>query len=101
MAGINSLKGLRNVNLTSVKEGAKRSAALTLLLSTVACNQNLMGGDSIIIWGPLLFIFGPSVVIGIIAGIYEHFFDPPSDEGSSSPVKFNSVGDNNDIYHQQ
>lgn len=39
MAGINSLKGLRNVNLTSVKEGVKRSAALTLLLSTVACSQ--------------------------------------------------------------
>ena len=40
MAGINSLKGLRNVNLTSIKEGAKKTAALTLLLSTVACTQS-------------------------------------------------------------
>jgi hypothetical protein len=75
MAGINSLKGLRNVNLTSVKEGAKRSAALTLLLSTVACTQD-EGNALFIFGGGFLFIFGPSIVLSVIAGIYEHFFDP-------------------------
>ena len=40
MASINSLNYLKNINLSSVKETAKRTAALTLLLSTVACSLN-------------------------------------------------------------
>lgn len=91
MAGINSLRGLRNINLTSVKETVKRTAALTLLLSTVACSQSARS-DSFIIWAPLLCIFGPSVVGAIIGGLYEHFFDPPVNHKSES---------DKDIYHQQ
>ncbi len=40
MAGINSLNYLKNINLSSVKETAKKTAAVTLLLSTAACSWN-------------------------------------------------------------
>lgn len=47
MAGVNSLNRLKNTNLSSVKETAKKTAVLTLLLSTVACNiGNVVGNDT-------------------------------------------------------
>ncbi len=96
MAGINSLKGLRNVNLTSVKEGAKRSAALTLLLSTVACTQDERSA-LFFLGGGFLCIFGPGIVLALIGGIYEKFFDPPSDNSGGGP----DYTDPDHRYHNQ
>lgn len=39
MADRINLNRLKNINFSSVKEGAKKTAALTLLLSTVACSS--------------------------------------------------------------
>lgn len=67
MAGINSLKGLRNVNLTSIKEGAKKTAALTLLLSMTACTQNELANASLALLCILPFaipLLGP--IIGML-----------------------------------
>jgi hypothetical protein len=92
MAGINSLKRLRNVNLTSIKEGVKKSAALTLLLSTTACNINGIFGDEILnFFGGLLCCMGllvpASLVVGLIGSQLDQKIHPEKYTSQRDPIE--------------
>ena len=67
MADRINLNRLKNINLFSVKEIAKKTAAITLLLSTVACSQATSDfiSNNICWLGPLVFFGGAYVVLGI------------------------------------
>ncbi|MEK7177515.1 MAG: hypothetical protein AAB705_01670 [Patescibacteria group bacterium] len=103
MAGINGLNRLRNINLSSVKETAKRTAAVTLLLSMTAltaCSasnnfERIGDGIQYLIWDILCIpsLCGMAVMLGF-AGLL-HLGDISKErERSKNPRSGDGLGPN-------
>jgi hypothetical protein len=78
-------------NRLSPKEIAKRTAALTLLLSTVACS----GSPEELVGGFVLFIIG----YNILAAIVDYFESKKPDHSVEDYER--RLRDNDDMYHKQ
>ena len=71
MADRINLNRLRNINFAPNKNVAKTTAAMTLLLSTVACNSKEIGRffDSNACWIIPLSCYGGAIIVGGILGL--------------------------------
>ena len=82
MAGINSLKGLRNVNLTSVKEGAKSISEVTV--STYVEPSSNVNWVNVAL--ALLLIIAIIILLALVISIAKRRND--KDEDSSSTEEY-------------